>query len=170
MLSPELPKADPPRVVSPIDPSSASAALHSVASTQAGGAGGQGGRPTTALTGAITHPTLSQPPMEDEAEGEGEDLEVADGSSIMGRAANIANTARDLIGQFWYGNEQPAGQGGQAGQGQAGGQGGGGSGFRGISLGAALGGGVGGQNQTGAANSLTRTWSGGRHKRGSSFG
>jgi hypothetical protein len=26
-----------------------------------------------------------------------------DGSSIMGRAANIANTAKDLLGALWYG-------------------------------------------------------------------
>lgn len=30
-----------------------------------------------------------------------------DGSSIMGRAANIANTAKDLLGALWYGaNDQ----------------------------------------------------------------
>lgn len=69
----------------------------------------------------------------------------------MGRAANIANTAREMIGSFWYGNE--AGQ-------------------RGISQGATIGGGVGGQGQSGSTsgNGLTRTWSGGRHKRGASFG
>ncbi len=31
-----------------------------------------------------------------------------DGSSIMGRAANIASTAKDLLGALWYGaNEGP---------------------------------------------------------------
>jgi hypothetical protein len=34
--------------------------------------------------------------------GNGDDSDD-DGSSIMGRAANIANTAKDLLGALWYG-------------------------------------------------------------------
>ena len=33
----------------------------------------------------------------------GDDDDEGDGSSIMGRAANIASTARDLFGALWYG-------------------------------------------------------------------
>ena len=44
---------------------------------------------------------------------EDEDDEEGDGSSIMGRAANIANTAKDLFGALWYGaDEVGPGQGG----------------------------------------------------------
>jgi hypothetical protein len=36
------------------------------------------------------------------------DLDDEDGSSIMGRAANIASTAKDLLGALWYGaNDDP---------------------------------------------------------------
>lgn len=35
--------------------------------------------------------------------GGGYNGEDDDGSSIMGRAANIANTAKDLLGALWYG-------------------------------------------------------------------
>jgi len=44
----------------------------------------------------------------EDTDGEGE----GDGSSIMGRAANIASTAKDLLGALWYGaNEEPKAKG-----------------------------------------------------------
>lgn len=46
-----------------------------------------------------------------------------EGSSIMGRAANIANTAKDLLGALWYGANPSAnaasGSGGQGGADQS---------------------------------------------------
>ncbi|WVQ81195.1 hypothetical protein IAT38_003317 [Cryptococcus sp. DSM 104549] len=95
----DLPKADPPTSIP------ASTKFNS------------GARATIAHVGTNAQPTLSQPqPMEDD-----------DGASIMGRAANIASTAKDLLGALWYGaNEgQMPGQPGVNGQinGQVPGQG-----------------------------------------------
>lgn len=55
---------------------------------------------TVASTGAHAEPTLSQPVDDD------------DGSTLIGRATNIANTAKDLLGALWYGahDEQRASQ------------------------------------------------------------
>ncbi|AFR96087.1 hypothetical protein C343_04203 [Cryptococcus neoformans C23] len=50
-----------------------------------------GARATIAHVGTNAQPTLFQPTEDD------------DGASIMGRAANIASTAKDLLGALWYG-------------------------------------------------------------------
>ncbi|WWD21268.1 hypothetical protein CI109_105752 [Kwoniella shandongensis] len=78
----DLPKADPPTTLSP---------------TSSGGAT-TGAKATIAHVGTNAHPTLSQPVDDD------------DGASIMGRAANIANTAKDLLGALWYGANEGQGQ------------------------------------------------------------
>ncbi|OCF38454.1 hypothetical protein I317_07773 [Kwoniella heveanensis CBS 569] len=93
----DLPKADPPTTVSQPH-------HHPQSRTNSGG------RATIAHVGTNAQPTLSQPVDDD------------DGASIMGRAANIANTAKDLLGALWYGNESERVQGGQS-QGQGQGQG-----------------------------------------------
>lgn len=33
-----------------------------------------------------------------------------DGSTLIGRATNIANTAKDLLGALWYGSQEEAGR------------------------------------------------------------
>ncbi|WVF65295.1 hypothetical protein IAT40_000019 [Kwoniella sp. CBS 6097] len=76
----DLPKADPPTTVSQ---------PHQYQQSRTN----SGGRATIAHVGTNAQPTLSQP------------LEDDDGASIMGRAANIANSAKDLLGALWYGNE-----------------------------------------------------------------
>ncbi|WVQ92971.1 hypothetical protein IAU59_000033 [Kwoniella sp. CBS 9459] len=91
----DLPKADPPTTVSQ---------PHQLQQTRTN----SGGRATIAHVGTNAQPTLSQPVDDD------------DGASIMGRAANIANSAKDLLGALWYGNESERVQGVQGqGQGQA---------------------------------------------------
>jgi len=85
----DLPHPDPPTSTSSTSPS--------------------GLRATTAQVSAIAQPTLSQPPNDDDlvVDGDGEVDGDGDGSSIMGRAANIASTAKDLLGALWYGaNEE----------------------------------------------------------------
>ncbi|WVO15415.1 hypothetical protein L204_103073 [Cryptococcus depauperatus] len=81
----DLPQADPPTSVLPTFRSN------------------PGTRATIAHVGTNAHPTLSQPVDDD------------DGASIMGRAANIASTAKDILGALWYGAND--GQGSTAGQG-----------------------------------------------------
>ncbi|ODN97286.1 hypothetical protein L198_03849 [Cryptococcus wingfieldii CBS 7118] len=85
--SPDLPKADPPTSVPSADKSNNS-----------------GARATIAHVGTNAQPTLSQP------------IEDDDGASIMGRAANIASTAKDLLGSLWYGQNEGQGQGQGLGQ------------------------------------------------------
>ncbi|WRT69318.1 uncharacterized protein IL334_006302 [Kwoniella shivajii] len=85
----DLPKADPPTTVSPTSSSSSNKA--------------QGAKATIAHVGTNAQPTLSQPVDDD------------DGASIMGRAANIASTAKDLLGALWYGNESGNGNTGASG-------------------------------------------------------
>jgi hypothetical protein len=34
--------------------------------------------------------------------------EADDGSTLIGRATNIANTAKDLLGALWYGSQDEA--------------------------------------------------------------
>lgn len=53
---------------------------------------------TVASTSANAEPTLSQP-VDDE-----------DGSTLIGRATNIANTAKDLLGALWYGAHDEQGR------------------------------------------------------------
>jgi hypothetical protein len=69
------------------------------------------------------------------------DDDEGDGSSIMGRAANIASTAKDLLGALWYG----ANDGGQPG-------------------------GASGTGATGAVNGGKKDAASARHKRGQSIG
>ena len=69
-----------------------------------------GVRATIAHVNVHAHPILSQP-----AGGNDEDMTVedevdGDGSSIMGRAANIASTAKDLLGALWYGANEESGR------------------------------------------------------------
>ncbi|WWC98229.1 hypothetical protein V866_005120 [Kwoniella sp. B9012] len=107
----DLPKADPPTIVSPTSTSktsfshnqpSSSATTATQASTNAGK------KATIAHVGTNAQPTLSHQPLSGAGAGPagvsvGNDDD--DGASIMGRAANIASTAKDLLGALWYGNE-----------------------------------------------------------------
>ncbi len=86
----DLPNPDPPSSISSTSPS--------------------GARATTAHVSTNAQPTLSKHAAADDdgmvVDGDGE--VEGDGSSIMGRAANIASTAKDLLGALWYGaNEEP---------------------------------------------------------------
>ena len=158
-LSPELPKADPPIAVSP---------PNRPARLNSGGPTG-GGKATTAHVGTNAHPTLSQPPNEyntplndgpipstytDDMDDEG------DGSSIMGRAANIATSARGLLGGWWYG-DTPPGQPQQS-LGQASNE------VEGLPAQSGVGG-TGGDEVPGVVGGLQRKWSG-KHRRGTSMG
>lgn len=42
------------------------------------------------------------------------DADDDDGSTLIGRATNIANTAKDLLGALWYGSQEEAGRAGPA--------------------------------------------------------
>lgn len=53
---------------------------------------------TVASVGTLAEPTLSQPVDDD------------DGSTLIGRATNIANTAKDLLGALWYGAHDEQGR------------------------------------------------------------
>lgn len=57
-----------------------------------------GARATIAHVGTNAQPTFA---------------EDDDGASIMGRAANIASTAKDLLGALWYGANDGQGDDGQ---------------------------------------------------------
>nr|XP_019010081.1 uncharacterized protein I206_05643 [Kwoniella pini CBS 10737]OCF48862.1 hypothetical protein I206_05643 [Kwoniella pini CBS 10737] len=112
----DLPKADPPTTISPtvsrsVPSSSTSPNSIPVSSTPAAPPNNprsnSGGKATIAHVGTNAQPTLSNQPFQLNDED--------DGASIMGRAANIASTAKDLLGALWYGNEGGAGQGGNTG-------------------------------------------------------
>lgn len=124
--SPELPKADPLRVVSPVastrttsrattahvgtnaaptiannaEPSSNS--LHRIPSNTSIPSTKQSNTPAY---GQIHRPqTTGNGPVRGNGGGGDEDSdEDGDGSSIMGRAANIATTAKGILGALWYG-------------------------------------------------------------------
>lgn len=67
---------------------------------------GQIHRPYSGANGEPQHQRNNNNDSDDEGE------EDDDGSSIMGRAANIANTAKDLLGALWFGaNDQRNGNG-----------------------------------------------------------
>ncbi|KAK8844076.1 hypothetical protein IAR55_006870 [Kwoniella newhampshirensis] len=90
----DLPKADPPTTLSPTSSGSTT-----------------GAKATIAHVGTNAQPTLSQPVDDD------------DGASIMGRAANIASTAKDLLGALWYGANEGQPNNGSQGPRSAGGAG-----------------------------------------------
>ena len=99
------------------------------------------------------------------------DDELGEGGSIMGRAANIASSARELLGGWWYGD---SGAGQAQGQGQQG-QGKSQALQRQLSDQAGQGGGLGGDGNDGGqgqpgqqAGSTRGPW--GRHRRGTSLG
>ncbi|ORX39362.1 hypothetical protein BD324DRAFT_619390 [Kockovaella imperatae] len=71
-----------------------------------------GSQATTGHVPTNAQPTMSLPAFDDDEEMMGEG---GDGSSIMGRAANIANTAKDLLGALWYGANDPRAAAGQSG-------------------------------------------------------
>ncbi|OCF56147.1 hypothetical protein L486_06088 [Kwoniella mangroviensis CBS 10435] len=148
MNTSDLPKADPPTIVSPTSTSKTSFSHDqpSSSSTNAAQASTNAGKKATiAHVGTNAQPTLSHQPLSGPAGvGAGVGNDDDDGASIMGRAANIASTAKDLLGALWYGNEggvntrqQHGGSGVGGGAGGAGGAGGGRAGGhrRGASLG-----------------------------------
>ncbi|KAK4685550.1 hypothetical protein P7C73_g4597, partial [Tremellales sp. Uapishka_1] len=63
-------------------------------------------KPTVAHVPTNAQPVLSTPMSTLPTSSSSTDED--DGSSIMGRAANIASTAKDLLGALWYGNEEAA--------------------------------------------------------------
>lgn len=124
MVSPTAataPRADPPAPVS-TPRGSSGMGIH----TRGGGGGGGGGRATTAAVGTVAQPHLNQNrPVggasggmatdqaraaahvgqgQGQGQGQGNEVDDEDGSSIMGRAANIASTAKDLFGALWSKN------------------------------------------------------------------
>ncbi|ORY28823.1 hypothetical protein BCR39DRAFT_505766 [Naematelia encephala] len=105
----DLPKADPPTT---LPARNAPSNQPPIAQTRSS----SGGHPTIAHVGTNAQPTISQPPAGADDSGAlyfsgagsagGEAInDQGDGSSIMGRAANIANSARDLLGTLWYGGQ-----------------------------------------------------------------
>nr|XP_019049868.1 hypothetical protein I302_00287 [Kwoniella bestiolae CBS 10118]OCF28798.1 hypothetical protein I302_00287 [Kwoniella bestiolae CBS 10118] len=129
----ELPKADPPTIISPTSSASASSKPSSSSSTanpssssiqsntNTNTSTSAAKKATIAHVGTNAQPTLINQPPSGPGEGVGVGGDDDDGASIMGRAANIASTAKDLLGALWYGNEGGVNrQGGGAGQGQGG--------------------------------------------------
>lgn len=108
-----------------------------------------------------------QPQHEEGGDGEG-DGEVdgdRDGSSIMGRAANIASTAKDLLGSFWYGNNESGGTASPSRSGSGTGPSSGGEAF--SALGGLVGGPRTGRIVSGGGNQPKTK---GKHVRSTSFG
>lgn len=101
------PVQDPPSTIKPPRRSLDSSDLPTAdAPTRVGGS-----KATTAHVSTNAQPTMSLPVAIDD-DDEDDDMEVdGDGSSIMGRAANIANTAKDLLGALWYGANESHRQG-----------------------------------------------------------